>query len=74
MSDTGDKRVTRQSVSEASTATDQGDDSFENFVMKSLTSMGAKMDSILAGHAALENRCNICPGHNQIYKFQFRSR
>ena len=59
MSDTGDKRVTRQSVSEASAATDQAGDSFENFVRKSLTSMGAKMDSILAGQAALEDRCNI---------------
>ena len=59
MSDTGDKRVTRQSVSEASAATDQAGDSFENFVRKSPTSMGAKMDSILAGQATLEGRCNI---------------
>ena len=52
------KRVTRQSVSEASAATKQTGDSFEDFVRKSLTSMGAKMDSILAGQAALENRCD----------------
>ena len=52
------KRVTRQSVSEASAATEQTSDSFEDFVRKSLTSMGAKMDSILAGQAALEKRCD----------------
>ena len=52
------KRVTRQSVSEASAATEQTGDSFEDFVRKSLTSMGAKMDSILAGQAALEKRCD----------------
>ena len=37
------KRVTRQSVSEASAATEQTGDSFEDFVRKSLTSVGAKM-------------------------------
>ena len=52
------KRVTRQSVSEASAATEKTGDSFEDFVRKSLTSMGAKMDSILAGQAALEKRCD----------------
>ena len=52
------KRVTRQYVSEASAATEQTGDSFEDFVRKSLTSMGAKMDSILAGQVAPEKSCD----------------
>ena len=51
------KRVTRQSVSEASAAAEKTDETFEDFVRKSLISMGTKMDSILAGQVALEERC-----------------
>ena len=55
--DDATKRVTRQSVSEASAAAEKTDETFEDFVRKSLISMGTKMDSILAGQVALEERC-----------------
>ena len=55
--DDATKRVTRQSVSEASAAAEKTNETFEDFVRKSLISMGIKMDSILAGQVALEERC-----------------
>ena len=56
MAGSQDKRATRGSVATENNST-ESPASFEAFVRASLTSMSTKMDTILAGQAALEKRC-----------------